>query len=127
MWCAYFHKTSVVVEDADGRITGFVSGFIKPESPDTLFIWQVAVAETERGKGLATKMLDYLLEQDAARDVRFMEATISPSNIPSQRLFHGLARKMAADLQVLPCFKAEDFPEQGHEDELIHLVGPFKK
>ena len=126
MWCSYFSKTSIVVEQ-DDQIVGFISGFIKPEAPDTLFVWQVAVAESERGRGLATKMLQSLLEQDALQDVQFVEATISPSNIPSQRLFRGLSRKWNADLNIMPCFKAEDFPEQGHEDELIHLVGPFKK
>lgn len=126
MWCTYFSETSVVVED-DQRIVGFVSGFIKPKSPDTLFIWQVAVDESERGKGLATKMLKFLLEQDACKQVSYIEATVSPSNIPSQQLFHGLARKLGTEVNVSDCFTAKDFPEEGHEDELIHLVGPFKK
>jgi len=126
MWCKYFANTSIVVEREE-EIVGFISGFIKPESPDTLFVWQVAVAKSERGRGLATQMLQHLLEQDALQDVQFVEATISPSNIPSQRLFRGLSRKWNANLNIMPCFKAEDFPEQGHEDELIHLIGPFNK
>lgn len=72
-------------------------------------------------------MLQFLLEQDQSKDIQFVEATISPSNIPSQRLFHGLARKYETGIKIMPCFKAEDFPEQGHEDELTHLIGPFKK
>lgn len=126
LWCTYFSKTSVVVEN-DNRIVGFVSGFIKPKSPDTLFIWQVAVDESERGKGLATKMLQYLLEQDTCNQVSYIEATVSPSNVPSQQLFHGLARKNDTEIHVSDCFSADDFPEKGHEDELTHQVGPFKK
>lgn len=126
MWCTYFSETSVVVEE-NGDIVGFVSGFIQPKKPETLFVWQVAVDESQRGKGLATKMLQYLLEQDACRGTRFIEATISPSNEPSQKLFHGLARRLETTIKVSDCFKAEDFPGTGHEDELSHLIGPFTK
>lgn len=126
MWCTYFSETSVVVEDK-GEIVGFVSGFIQPKKPDVLFVWQVAVAESERGKGLATKMLHYLLEQEACKGTHFIEATISPSNEPSQKLFSGLARKLDTKIIVSDCFKAKDFPGTGHEDELSHLIGPFNQ
>lgn len=124
VWCTHFSETSVVVE-YENRIVGFISGFIKPKSPDTLFIWQVAVDESERGKGLATRMLQYLLELDTCKQVSYIEATISPSNIASQKLFLGLAKKLGTEVTVSDCFKATDFPEEGHEDELTHLVGPF--
>src|SRR5699024_11664859 len=58
MWCNYFSDTSVVVEQND-KIVGFISGFTNPKQTNTLFVWQVAVHESQRGKGLATKMLHY--------------------------------------------------------------------
>lgn len=125
MWCTYFSKTSVVVAK-QGRIVGFISAFIKPETPNTLFVWQVAVDATERGKGLATEMLQYLLEAASSTNINYLEATISPSNIPSQKLFLGIANKLDTVVNISPCFTATDFPEAGHEDEQVHLVGPFK-
>ncbi|MUV37793.1 Diaminobutyrate acetyltransferase [Lentibacillus sp. JNUCC-1] len=125
MWCSVFSDTSVVVE-ADGQIVGFISGFIKPASPDKLFIWQVAVDGEQRGKGLASKMLHHILERDICENVRYVEATVSPSNTPSRKLFNGLARSLDTNIEVSDCFTAEDFPEEGHEDELMHLIGPFK-
>lgn len=124
MWCNYFSDTSMIVEE-DNKIVGFVSGFVKPTSPDRLFVWQVAVAESQRGKGLASKMLESLLEREACEGIHYVEATISPSNIPSSKLFHRLARKLETEIEVSECFVAEDFPEQGHEDELTHQIGPF--
>lgn len=126
MWCTNFSDTSVVIE-TDDEIVGFISGFIKPASPEKLFIWQVAVAESERGKGLASKMLHHILERDVCENVRYVEATVSPSNIPSRKLFNGLARNLDTNIEVFDCFTAEDFPEQGHEDELTHQIGPFKE
>ena len=126
MWCTNFSDTSVVIE-VDGEIVGFISGYINPSSPDKLFIWQVAVDASQRGKGLASKMLHHILERDICEDVRYVEATVSPSNTASRNLFKGLARSLDTQIEVFDCFTSEDFPEQGHEDELMHQIGPFEK
>ncbi|WP_085992571.1 diaminobutyrate acetyltransferase [Oceanobacillus senegalensis] len=128
MWCEMFSDTSIVVVRKDTqKVVGFISGFIHPEKPDTLFIWQVAVHESARGNGLATKMLLQLLDRSACNDVEFVEATVSPSNTPSKRLFLGLARKFETNWKISDYFTAEDFPESGHEDELLFKIGPFEK
>lgn len=124
MWCNYFSDTSVIIE-IDNEVVGFVSGFIKPTSPEVLFVWQVAVAESQRGKGFASKMLHHILEREVCEDIRYVEATVSPSNTPSQKLFRGLARKLETKIHVSECFNSNDFPEKGHEDELTHQIGPF--
>lgn len=124
MWCEFFNDTSIVVEH-DEHIVGFISGFIRPTSPETLFIWQVAVDDSQRGKGLGTSMLLHLIERSSREDVQYLEATVSPSNIPSQQLFKGLAEKMDTQCDVSDCFTTEDFPEDTHEDELIYRIGPF--
>src|SRR6056297_351369 len=48
---SYFARTAVVAE-LDGEIVGSITGFIKPDDPATLFIWQVAVHERARGRAL---------------------------------------------------------------------------
>lgn len=125
MWCSHFSATSVIVE-ANNEIIGFISGFIKPTSPNRLFIWQVAVAESARGKGLASKMLHHLLSRESCTNINYIETTVSPSNIPSQKLFHGLARDLKTEIHVSKGFTANEFPEQGHEDEWLHQIGPFE-
>jgi len=133
MWCEIFSDTSVVVFEGEGqkKPVGFVSGYIRPDDPDTLFIWQVAVHESQRGQGLATKMLFELLDRNACKNVQYIEATVSPSNIPSQNLFLGLARKFHTNYQVSDYFATEDFPQEGsgeeHEDEWLYRIGPFNK
>lgn len=124
MWCQNFSETSVVIE-VNKKVVGFVSGYIKPDTPDILFVWQVAVSKTQRGKGFASKMLHHILERAVCKNIRYVEATVSPSNIPSQKLFHGLARNLDSKIEVSKCFTSNDFPEKGHEDELSHQIGPF--
>ncbi|GAA0614162.1 diaminobutyrate acetyltransferase [Virgibacillus siamensis] len=125
MWCEIFSETSIVVKKED-EVVGFISGFIRPDKPDTLFIWQVAVDETQRGHGLATRMLFELLDRELCSDVCYVEATVSPSNIASQHLFMGLAKKMDTSCVVGNYFLSIDFPRTGHEDESLYKIGPFE-
>ncbi|ASK63830.1 diaminobutyrate acetyltransferase [Virgibacillus phasianinus] len=124
MWCEIFSETSIVVE-RDGDSVAFISGFIHPDAPNTLFIWQVAVHESERGKGLGTRMLVQLLKREACRNVRYVEATVSPSNRPSQQLFLGLAKKLDTNCKLTDYFLSSDFPRTGHEDEQLYKIGPI--
>jgi len=61
--CTHFAKTSVAAVQNNGAekdLLGFISGYLKPENKNTLFIWQVAVDERARGIGLAGSMLKHL-------------------------------------------------------------------
>ncbi|MGB7362632.1 MAG: GNAT family N-acetyltransferase, partial [Rhodococcus sp. (in: high G+C Gram-positive bacteria)] len=43
LWCRDFSDTTVVAVDADDKPVGFVTGYLRPDSTDTIFVWQVAV------------------------------------------------------------------------------------
>ncbi len=92
LWCRDFSRSSVVAV-VDERVAGFVSGFIRPESPATLFVWQVAVDADQRGKGIAGRMLSALLDRLAPEGITHLETTISPDNEASIALFTALARR----------------------------------
>lgn len=126
MWCDIFSETSIVAEK-NGKTLGFISGYKNPNNPNKLFIWQVAVDASARGNGLATKMLRQLLKREACKDIDYVEATVSPSNQPSQSLFKGLAKKLDTDCHISDCYVTEDFPdeEEEHEDELLFTIGPI--
>src|SRR5699024_696335 len=126
LWSKYFSKASIIATCED-EVIGFVSGFLQPESPDTLFVWQVAVDQKFRGHGLATKLIQQLIQQiDQETDVRYLEATVTPSNVPSSKLFQGLAKKHKTDCSIFECFSEEQFPGPDHEAELTYRVGPLK-
>lgn len=124
MWSKFFDETSVVVE-LNEQIVGFISGFIQPNDPNTLFIWQVAVDASQRGKGLASRMLQAILHRKACRNIRCLEATVSPSNQASQALFRKLSRDLKTKCHVSEFFTEHQFPGKGHEEELLFKIGPF--
>jgi L-2,4-diaminobutyric acid acetyltransferase len=124
LWAKYFSKSSVVVKSQE-KVVGFISGFIEPDHPDTLFIWQVAVDRSMRGKGLATKMLKEILSRQTCRNIRYLEATVTPTNVASTAMFEGLARDLKTECKITEGFKPEDFPGGGHEGENLFKIGPF--
>lgn len=120
----HFGDTSVVAEH-EGEIVGFITGFRPPREPEAVFVWQVAVAESMRGRGLARRLLDELVRLPGCRGVRFMLTTVTPSNAPSQAMFRSFARGVDAEVAVSPYFGEDHFPEGGHEPEELYRIGPF--
>ncbi len=123
--CDRFGDTSVVAE-LEGRPVGFVTAFRPPRQPAVIFVWQVAVAESMRGRGLARRMLAALIGLDACRGVTHLETTVTPSNAPSRALFRSFARSVDAEMTVAPGFGPELFPDGGHEAEELYRIGPFE-
>ncbi|GAA2408551.1 diaminobutyrate acetyltransferase [Actinomadura vinacea] len=123
LWCRDFARTSVVARDGSVPC-GFITGYARPERPDTLFVWQVAVDPGYRGQGLARRMLDGLGDRAAALGCRYVEATVTPDNTASTRMFESFARGRGCALARSPLFGPEHFPE-GHEPEVLFRIGPL--
>jgi diaminobutyrate acetyltransferase len=123
LWCRDFAQTSVVAT-VDGEVGGFVTGYVRPEQPDTVMVWQVAVDAEHRGRRLARRLLDELADRLSVRSVRRLETTITPGNEASIRLFSSFAESRGAPLVREPVFPAELFPD-GHEAEVLFRIGPW--
>lgn len=125
MWSTYFQNSSMIATYNE-KVIGFISGFIQPENNDTLFIWQIAIDEQYRGNGLANKMIHSLFEKVKSNNVSYIEATVTPSNTPSNKLFANLARKMEANYTITRCFSEADFPDKSKEEEFTYRIGPIE-
>jgi diaminobutyrate acetyltransferase len=132
MMAHWFSQTCMVAEhiaaDGSSKTVGFVLGFCPPDQPDTLFVWQVAVDESQRGQGLAARMIRQIIDRAALSQI---EATVTPSNAPSNALFRGLAQRYGAAFTTSEVFPATTFPglPQGvnasHEGEVLYRIGPI--
>jgi L-2,4-diaminobutyric acid acetyltransferase len=120
LWCRDFAGTSAVVR-IDGEVVGFVNGYLRPNQPDTLVIWQIAVSDEHRGRGFATALLDNLVRRTGARH---LEATVTSDNDASIAMFRALAARWGAGLTGNQLFSAEQFPDD-HAAEFLFRIGPF--
>ncbi|MET8876681.1 diaminobutyrate acetyltransferase [Nocardia sp. NPDC004604] len=122
LWCRDFAGTSVVAE-VGGRVVGFVIGYLRPQAPETVFVWQVAVEREQQGRGLGAALLEKLLDTVAAAGVSALETTIAPDNPASIAMFGSVARRRAARMTKRSLFDSDLFPDS-HADEDLYLIAP---
>jgi L-2,4-diaminobutyric acid acetyltransferase len=123
--CEHFADTCVVAT-REGDVIGFVSGYLPPKKDGVVFVWQVAVDEGARGMGLASAMLNDLLERPACAQVRYLETTISPGNTASETLFRSLAARMNTECSEQTLFSSDRFGDSDREAEVLFRIGPMK-
>lgn len=121
----HFSETCVVAKDSDNTVAAYISAYILPHQPNTLFVWQVAVAEAYRGQRLAPQMIQHLLQRPVCSAVDYVETTVSPSNVASAQLFKHLARQLNTECVVSELFLPEIFGQGLHEAEELFRIGPF--
>ena len=122
--CTHFADTCMLVEQGD-KVLGWISAYRPPREPGTLFVWQVAVAETWRGHGLAGRMLDALIQRPELSAIRFLETSITPANEASANLFRRFADKRQASLTTSVLFSQAEHFAGRHDDEVLFRIGPF--
>lgn len=120
----HFASTCVVAERA-ASIVGFVAAYIPPTRPEVLFVWQIGVDADARRSGLGKRLLKHLVSLPGARSVHFLEATVTPSNAPSSRLFASFAEELGVACQETQGFSCEDFGGETHEAEQLLRIGPL--
>lgn len=126
LWCRDFAGTSVVARTDDGRPVGFVTGYVRPERPGTLLVWQVAVDSAQRGRGLAARLLDALAARVApGLGPLTVETTVTRDNTASERLFTSFAERHGAAVEREVLFAAGQFPDGPHEPEVLFRIGPL--
>ncbi len=123
--CSHFAGTSVAAW-MDGQMVGFVSGYLIPDQADTYFLWQVAVDDAARGRGLAKRMIRHILDRPQTRVVRYLNTTITPDNEASWALFRSLAKDLDADWQSQLHFERDTHFGGAHADEQLMRIGPFQ-
>lgn len=119
--CDHFKHTCVIAELED-QVVGFLSAYLIPHQLETLFIWQVAVDGGVRGKGVSKFMFQNLLTRENISHVKRIEATVSPSNIASQKMFSWLSRILKTTCVNTPYYDQSQFSSGNHEAEDLYVL-----
>jgi len=122
--CAHLAETSIVAQE-QGEICGFISAYILPDRSNTLFVWQVAVNNNYKRKGIARAMIDSLLHREFKHPINYLETTVNPSNQASGIFFRSIAKLLKTQCQESILFSEKDFGDQDHEAEILYRIGPF--
>lgn len=117
--CDHFRDTCVIATSGSD-VVGWISAYILPDAPDTIFVWQVAVSSKARGQGLGSRMLNEIVSRPECEKITQMQTTITASNNASWSLFERFAEKQDADLSSEAYFKRDVHLNGEHPTE--HLV-----
>ena len=80
LWFQHFAGTSWVAEDEEGRLLGFLFGFISQDHPDVGYVHMIATNPNRRRHGLGAALYRQFFADVAARGVREVRAITWPGN-----------------------------------------------
>lgn len=122
--CSDFADTCVVAE-RHGEVIGWISAYRPPSDPDSIFVWQVAVAGSARGEGLGGRMLDELVSLPAVQGATTLTTTITEANPASWALFGAFARRHGAHLSKAERFERGTHFAVAHDTEWQASIAPL--
>lgn len=88
LWLEHFTGTSWIAERADGRLAGFIVGFISQDDPSTAYAHMIASDPNRRRRGTGRALYEHFFADAQAIGARRVRAVTWPGNRPSVA-FHG--------------------------------------
>jgi len=104
------HHLAVAIENA--LVVGMVSAvhYVHPDKPPELWINEVGVSPTHRGRGLGKQLLARILEVGRALGCQEAWVLTDEQNVPAQRLYQSLRGSAMSDL-IMYSFRLTDADE----------------
>lgn len=124
--CSHFAPTCAIAH-LDGQIVGWMSGYIPPQQPDALFVWQICVSPKARKRGLAQHLIQDVLNRKECAAVRHVCCTITKDNAASWKLFESVARQLNASMTSHEHFSSNEHFRGLHDSEFEVVIGPFEQ
>ncbi|WP_055713599.1 diaminobutyrate acetyltransferase [Streptomyces torulosus] len=124
LWCRDFAETSLVASLGD-EVVGFLTGYFRPNQPDTYLVWQEAVKPRHGIPMLGVQLFERAAERAVGNGARYIEATVSADNKAIIMVLKKCAKRYQAPVHTEVLFPASLFPEE-HHDEVLYRIGPIE-
>jgi ribosomal protein S18 acetylase RimI-like enzyme len=83
LFLEHFAGTSLVAEDHDGQLAGFVIGFVSQDHPDEAYVHFLGVRPDQRGTGLGRQLHDRFADAVRPLGARRVRCVTSTTNTAS--------------------------------------------
>lgn len=117
--------TSLVAE-IEGALVGFIGGYRAPTLPHSVLVWQIDVDPSFREQGLGNALLHALIRCPGCAGVEFVEAAVSPANVPTKRLLESFARDLDTACEVTLGSAKSVIAASAEQSEDLLRVGPIR-
>ncbi|MFF7256527.1 diaminobutyrate acetyltransferase [Streptomyces microflavus] len=123
LWCRDFAATSLVAT-LDDEVIGFLTGYFRPDEPDTYLVWLEAVRPRHGIPMLGVQLFERAADRAVERGAVFIEATVSADNKAIIMVLKKVAKRYAAEVDTQVLFPGDLFPGE-HHDEVLYRIGPL--
>jgi GNAT superfamily N-acetyltransferase len=79
-WFQHFTGSSWIAETADGRLAGFLVGFVSPDRPGEAYVHLMGVNPNHRRAGIGRALYERYFDEARARGVTRVSAVAGPDN-----------------------------------------------
>jgi GNAT superfamily N-acetyltransferase len=80
LWFHHFTGSSWIAESGDGRLEGFLVGFISPDHPSEAYVHMIGTNPNRRKRGVGRALYEHFFEDARARGARTVKAVTWPGN-----------------------------------------------
>jgi len=117
LWLQHFSSTSWLAESEDGRLAGFLVGFLSQDRADIAFCRVIATNPNLRGQGLARQLYEHFFADALAAARTTVMAITWPGNRASIAFHRALGFEVDAgpgtqNLYGTPAYPAYDFDRE---------------
>lgn len=117
LWFQHFTGTSWIAETEDGRLAGFLVGFISPDHPDEAYIHMVAANPNLRRRGVAAALYRRFFDDVRGRGARRVTAVTWPGNRISVSFHRSMGFHTEDGPGTEPIYGVPAYPDYDYERE----------
>lgn len=122
LWFDHFAGTSWIAEDGDGRLAGFLVGFVSPDQPTVGYVHMIATSPNVRGRGLGRNLYERFFADVAGRGVREVRAVTWPGNRTSVAFHRALGFEIDAGPGTQRLYGTPAYPDDdGEGEDRVHF------
>ena len=121
--CRYHSKSIFILEDS-GTPVGYIMAL---DNPDCVFLWQIGILSSHRGKGLSKLLYARVMDFAAAAE-KPLQVTIAPENKASYGAMENYCRSRGLTIQAEDTLHLNDcIDREFQETEIIYTVFPAER
>lgn len=123
LWFQHFTATSWIAESGDGRLEGFIVGFVSPDHPADAYIHMVGTNPNHRKRGLGRALYERFFEDARARGARQVKAVTWPGNQISVRFHTAMGFRPDGGPDTQRLYGTVAYPDyDGEGEDRVHFI-----
>ncbi len=117
LWFRHFTGTSLIAETEDGKLAGFLVGFLSPDHPDEAYVHMVAANPNLRRRGVGRALYERFFEDVRRRGAAHVTAITWPGNRVSVDFHRRMGFRPVEGAGTQNIYGVSAFPDYDYDRE----------